>query len=153
MVVVVVLFGQITFITPIAMPGPPTPPTAHGAFESFLNDQQQYQAQQQPPAQSFGVLHYKDRMAQQEDPRLAYLRELIERLQMLEYQQRSLLQSSQAVPGYDYENEVPDFNAYANPAKRSWDKLNGVWGKRAAGGENWNKFRGKFVGDSPTTFV
>lgn len=153
LVIVAVLFGQITFITPIPMSGPPTPPSpagASGALDSFLNDQQQqYQAQQQQQqasVQNLNLLHsFKDRFAQQEDPRLIYLRELIERLQVLEYQERVLLQNPPTASfGYDYENDVPDFNGYNNnPAKRSWDKMNGVWGKRAAGGENWNKFRGK----------
>lgn len=154
LVIVAVLLGQIAFITPIPMPGPappPSPPAAAGALDSFLNDQQQQlqaqQQQQQASMPNYNLLHsLKDRMlaAQQDDPRLAYLRDLIERLQSLENQERSLLLLQNPPQlGYDYENDVTDFGFNSNPAKRSWDKMNGMWGKRAPAGENWNKFRGE----------
>lgn len=144
-VMAAVLFGQIKYITPIPMSGlslppPPLPPAA-GAIESFLNDQQQ-EHQSEPPHYNL-LQSFKDRGAQQADPRQNYLRELIERLQALEYEERIL---SQYTPSFehDYENGAIDFGLNANPIKRSWDKMNGMWGKRA-GGDNWNKFRGEYL--------
>lgn len=80
--------------------------------------------------------NYKDRyQAAQQD----YLRDLIERLQALEYQERLLALQNPPMP-YDYQsNDVQDYSNQQE-AKRGW------WGKRAAaGGDNWNKFRGRYL--------
>lgn len=161
-VIVAVLFGQITFITPIPMPGPQSQSSqsqsssagSTGPLDALLlSEQQQQQQQEQANAiPNYSLLHsLKDRLAAQQqqqavdDPRLNYLRDLIERLQLLEYQERALLQTQQQPTnpfGYDYDNDLNDFGFNQTPMKRAWDKMSGAWGKRAAGGENWNKFRG-----------
>lgn len=144
----VAVLSQIGVITPVPMPQPQPQPPAGAAtpFGSFMNDQQQLQAQQQSPIPSYNVLAKDRYQAQQDDPRLNYLRDLIERLQALEYQERQLaIQSSPMA--YDYQNDVSDYSLFSgNPEKRAWEQMHGMWGKRAPA-ENWNKFRGNVYVD------
>ena len=158
-IMAVVLSSQITSITPIPMPPSSQgqqqqqqPPVGSpGSLESFINDQQQQQgsgSSSPNTLSTYNLLHsLKERLGVQaptEDARLNYLRELIERLQLLEYQERMALQTN----SLDYqENDVNDMmmgGGSQGPMKRSWDKMNGMWGKRASGGDNWNTFRGKY---------
>lgn len=150
--VMVAVLSQIGVITPVPMPQPQPQPPAGAAtpFGSFMNDQQQLQAQQQQqqsPIPSYNVLAKDRYQAQQDDPRLNYLRDLIERLQALEYQERQLaIQSSPMA--YDYQNDVSDYSLFSgNPEKRAWEQMHGMWGKRAPAAENWNKFRGNVYVD------
>lgn len=148
-----VIFCQMTLITPIPLAPPPTGQLIDNAYGPMTNPilnehpQQHQQAQDQSQQQqqvpllpNYNLLRslIKDRyyQAQQDDPRLSFLRDILDRLQTAENQERNLIQSPY---GYDYEM---DSNDYLVNNKRSWDKMNGMWGKRA-GNDNWNKFRGK----------
>lgn len=152
-----IFFGQMTLITPNPLAPPPSTgqqliDNAYGPMtNTILNEQhpqvQLQQQQQVPLLPNYNLLRslIKDRyyQVQQDDPRFTFLRDILDRLQTAENQERNLLQSPY---GYDYEMDPNDY-LVNNNNKRSWDKMNGMWGKRA-GNDNWNKFRGKWRKDS-----
>lgn len=144
--VLVLLFGQMSLIAPIL------PVLAeNGGVQSQQSQSQQPQVPVQdvlPPQPNYNLLrglikeHFLQ--TQQEDPRLLFLRDLMERLQMVENQESQAAAMTMRNSNDYNDVDLNEFlgNSLAAANKRSWDKMNGMWGKRA-GNDNWNKFRGE----------